>query len=30
MRERAAEVGGTLEVATDAHGWLVTARLPLS
>ncbi len=30
MRERAAEVGGTLEVATDGHGWLVTARLPLS
>ena len=28
MRERAAEVGGTLEVATDGRGSLVTAKLP--
>lgn len=30
MRERAAEVGGTLEVTTDGSGSLVIARLPLS
>ncbi|MCU0310970.1 MAG: histidine kinase [Acidimicrobiales bacterium] len=29
MRERAAEVGGTLEVTTDERGSLVTALLPL-
>ena len=29
MRERAAEVGGTLEVTTGAGGSLVTAQLPL-
>ena len=29
MRERAAEVGGTLQVATDGDGSLVKALLPL-
>ena len=30
MRERAAEVGGTLEIATDGRGSLVSAHLPLA
>lgn len=30
MRERAAEVGGTLSVAEDGDGFLVRARLPIS
>ncbi|MFV0318304.1 MAG: sensor histidine kinase [Microthrixaceae bacterium] len=29
MRERAAEIGGTLEISTDADGLAVLARLPL-
>jgi signal transduction histidine kinase len=29
MRDRAAEVGGLLEVTTTAHGTVVRAHLPL-
>jgi signal transduction histidine kinase len=29
MRERAAEVGGALDVSSDTGGTTVTARLPL-
>jgi signal transduction histidine kinase len=29
MRERAAEVGGTLRISSDAQGCLVEAHLPL-